>query len=95
MSVKNTRLSSNQVETGPITDIGGWKDVAVTVDMTGASATGVVEGSRGRGHITNVWEDLMAYGDNPTVIDNSIQRIRSKTTAYTSGTVVIEVASNE
>lgn len=94
--MKNFKLESSAVQTTDPVAISDWRDVGVTIVTTGAvGATGTVQGSRGGGHITDVWEDLAAYGDAPLEIDNSIRRIRLNTTAITSGEVVVEVAGND
>lgn len=95
MSILNAKLASTAVGKSAVKDISNWKDVGLTVDGTGATGEGGnVEGSRGMGHVTDVWEVLMAYGDAPKQIDNSIRRLRLDTTSITDGEVVVEAVGN-
>ena len=88
-------LESSAIEVGEVKDITGWLDVGVTVDVSGATTpAGKVQGSRGLGAITNIWEDLMDYADAPVQIPNSIRRIRLNTTGLVAGKVVVEAVGN-
>lgn len=95
MSVRGHSIISGEVETTEPKDIANWVNVGVTVDSSGATgAAGDVEGSRGMGSITDVWETIMAIGDPPQAIDDSFRRIRLNITAITNGDVVCEVSGN-
>jgi len=95
MTIRGHKLTSDAPGEGAFRDIATWTNVGVTVDVTGADTpVGKVEGSRGMGAITDIWEEIMAYGDAPQAIDNSFRRIRLNTTSIVSGTVVAEVSGN-
>lgn len=95
MTIRGHKLEKTGTGTSEIKDISTWENVGVTVDVSGADTpVGTVEGSRGMGAITDVWEDIMAYSDVPKEIDNSFRRIRLNTTSIVSGTVVAEVSGN-
>jgi hypothetical protein len=96
MTILNKQLTSTEVEEALPVDISDWKDVGLTVSLDDAAGgVGTVQGSRGMGAITDKWEDLMAYSDDPIQIPNSIRRLRLKTTAIDPDeTVVAEAVGN-